>query len=228
MDRTFQSDQRVTARVFLARILWLQGFPDQAKCAAESSIEDARAANHVISLCHGLVQGACPIALWTGDLAAAEHYARMLLDDATRHALAFWHALGSSHQGALVIRRGDVASGLRLLRAGFDELGKTNIAFRLVMLPFLSEMAEALGRAGQIADGLVTIDEAIARSERAEERWPIAEFLRVKGELLLLQGAQGGPRGGRGALPASARLGVPARRAVLGAVCRHEPCPAVE
>jgi hypothetical protein len=94
-----------------------------------------------------------------------------------------------SHSLSGAIRRGDVASGLQLLRAGFDELGEDNAAFRHVT--FLSEMAEALGRAGQIADGLVTIDEALARSERTEERWPIAEFLHVKGELLLSQSAQG-------------------------------------
>jgi hypothetical protein len=33
------------------------------------------------------------------------------------------------------------------------------------------------------------IEEAKARSELTEERWPIAELLRIKGELLLLQGA---------------------------------------
>jgi hypothetical protein len=31
---------------------------------------------------------ACPIALFVGDLAAAEHYIEMLLDHSTRHALA--------------------------------------------------------------------------------------------------------------------------------------------
>ena len=76
-----------------------------------------------------------------------------------------------------------------LLRAGFDNLGETNLAFRLPT--FLSEMAEALSRAGQIADGLVTIDEAIAHSKRTEARWAFAELPRVKGELLLLQGAPG-------------------------------------
>ena len=35
------------------------------------------------------------------------------------------------------------------------------------------------------------IEEANARSERAEECWPIADLLRVKGEPLLLQGAPG-------------------------------------
>jgi predicted ATPase len=50
-------------------------------------------------------------------------------------------------------------------------------------------MAEALGRTGQIVDGLATIEAALAWTERSEDHWAIAELLRVKGELLLLQGA---------------------------------------
>jgi predicted ATPase len=50
-------------------------------------------------------------------------------------------------------------------------------------------MADGLGKAGQIADALNAIDDAIARAERTEELWQIAELLRVKGELLLLQNA---------------------------------------
>jgi tetratricopeptide (TPR) repeat protein len=183
-----QIDLRAGARVDLARILWLQGFPDQARRAAESSIEDARAANHVTSLCHALALAACPIALWTGDLAAAESYVGTLLDHSTRQALAVHHALGLCHQRVLAVKRGDVVTGLRLLRAGFDDLGEANAMFRF---PFLSEMAEALGRAGQIADGLAAIDEAIERCERTEEHWVMSELLRIKGELLLLQGAPG-------------------------------------
>ena len=49
--------------------------------------------------------------------------------------------------------------------------------------------AEGLGKAGQIADALDAIDDAIARAERTEELWQIAELLRVKGELVLLQDA---------------------------------------
>ena len=80
----------------------------------------------------------------------------------------------------LVIKRGDSATGLRLLRAGLNELGEAKFA-ALRLVTFL--MAEALARAGQIADGLAMIEEAIARSEYSEERWLIAELLRVKGEL---------------------------------------------
>ena len=52
-------------------------------------------------------------------------------------------------------------------------------------------MAEALGHAGQHAEGLAATEEAIARSESTEEHWAMAELLRVKGELLLMQGAPG-------------------------------------
>jgi predicted ATPase len=48
---------------------------------------------------------------------------------------------------------------------------------------------EALGRTGQIGDALGLVEEAIDHSERTEERWAFAELQRVKGELLLLQGA---------------------------------------
>jgi predicted ATPase len=54
---------------------------------------------------------------------------------------------------------------------------------------FLAEIADALGRDGKAAEGLSIIDEALARSERNEERWCVAELQRVKGELILREGA---------------------------------------
>ncbi len=52
----FQIDQKVAAGTFLARVLWLQGFPDQAMRTAEGNVEDAHAANHVMTLCSTLSQ----------------------------------------------------------------------------------------------------------------------------------------------------------------------------
>jgi predicted ATPase len=112
----------------------------------------------------------------------------MLLDHSRKHGLATWHAWGRCYEGVLTIQRGDLGPGLQLLRSGLDERGDATSALQL--LTFLSGMAEALGRAGHIADAIATIDDAIGRAEAAEERWRMTEFLRVKGEILLLQGAK--------------------------------------
>ena len=64
------------------------------------------------------------------------------------------------------------------------------------------------------------------RSERTEELWVIAELLRVKGELLLLQGGSAAAATAedhfRQALDWARRQGA----LVLGTARRHEPCPA--
>jgi predicted ATPase len=75
------------------------------------------------------------------------------------------------------------------LRAGLDELGVAGSSLRFLTL--LGQLAEALGRAEEIAEGLAAIDKAIERSEHTEEYWIMAELLRRKGDLLLLQGAAG-------------------------------------
>jgi predicted ATPase len=190
----FEIDEAVGGRAWLARILWLQGLPDQATRAAERSVVDARATNHAISQGQVLAVAACPVALWAGDLAAAEHYVEMLLDNSTRHALPRWHVYGRCYQGMLVIQRGDVDAGLWLLRAAFDEPAAAGSARRLVA--FL--ISAASGHAGQIADGLPAIEDAIIRCEHTEERWLIAELLRSKGELLLLRGEPGAPAAAEG------------------------------
>ena len=187
----YQLEHRVFARAWLAWILWLQGFPDQAMVAADRSIEEARATKHIVSLCHALSFGACPIALWVGDLVAAERYVGMLLEHATRHALVRMHAAARRFQGVLLLSQGDVTAGLPLLRTSLAELGETNISTASRFLTFLSEVAGALGRAGHVANALAAIEKALAATERLEERWIIGELLRTKGELLLLQGTAG-------------------------------------
>jgi predicted ATPase/DNA-binding winged helix-turn-helix (wHTH) protein len=188
----FHRDQGLAARALLARILWLQGYPSQAIRAAQSAVEEAQASEHALSLCSTLANAACPIALLLGDLSAAEQYVSMLLDHSARHALMYWVAWGRSFEGALAVSRGDTAAGLQLLRAAFHELGERWFPVRLI--PLEGVLAKALGRAGQVADGLAVIDRALDRSERIKERVGIAELLRLKSELLLLRRDQEGAK----------------------------------
>ena len=127
-----------------------------------------------------------PLALLAGDLATAESSLTMLLDQSARYSLPFWAASGRSNRGMLLIKRGDLDAGLRLLRAGDFELGEGSVAWRSIT--FCTETGKALGRTGQIGDRLIMVEATIDHCERTEERWIFAELLRVKGELLLLQG----------------------------------------
>jgi predicted ATPase len=54
------------------------------------------------------------------------------------------------------------------------------------MSSLFAELAAGLAGAGQIAEGLAVVDEALARAKQTEAEWCLAELLRTKGELLLL------------------------------------------
>src|SRR5262249_35004036 len=112
----------------------------------------------------------------------------MLLDRSARHGLAVWHAWGRCFEAVLCIKRGDVNTGVQLLRGALDAVRK--IGFTRHYTAFLGALAEGVASAGQITQALATIDEALTRSERNEERWCVPELLRIKGELVLGEGAQ--------------------------------------
>ena len=184
---TFQHDQRVLAQTTLARILWLQGLPDQAMATAQANFKDARAVGHGVSLCYVLAEAVCPVALFVGDLVAADNYVTMLLENLERHGLAVWHAWGRCFEAVLRVERGDVDVGVRLLLDALHAVRATG--FMRYYIPFLGTLAEALAEAGQLAQGLVIIDQALMHSGRDEGHWCLAELQRIKGELVLLEGA---------------------------------------
>jgi predicted ATPase/DNA-binding winged helix-turn-helix (wHTH) protein len=185
----FGFDQRISARIMLARILWLQGSPEQARRAAEATIEEARATGHASSLCYALADAACPIALWTGDLEAADRYTALLIDHSTRLALPAWQPVGQLYQAALFVRRGEVANGLPKMRAGFQIDGRPLYAWTHAL--FLGELAQGLASAGLAESALATAKQAVDRCRRNEEHWLIAELLRLCGEFVLQRDAPG-------------------------------------
>jgi predicted ATPase len=178
----FWFDQNIAGRVVLARILWLRGLADQAWRTVQSAVGAAEALGDRPTLCYALTHGSCLIALWAGNLAAAESYAEMLLDLSRRHGYAPWGEFASRIKGVVFVKAGDIKTGSPLLGAGLDEINDPD--FGIWFLTGLTELAGALGHAGRIADGLATIERGIDQSERG---WLAPELLRIKGELLLLQ-----------------------------------------
>jgi predicted ATPase/DNA-binding winged helix-turn-helix (wHTH) protein len=179
----FQFDQLTVARSFYSRILWLQGYAEQAMRIAGSTVEGALAIDHPGSVLIALFQAACPVALLAGDLPAADRFVRMLLDFSVNHDVNGGNAVAQSFKSVLLIRRDDIVPALKELRTALAGVPET--AFHLNYVQFLAELAQALGRTGEVAKGLLTIEEALARCEHSEESWYVAELMRLKGELLL-------------------------------------------
>jgi predicted ATPase/DNA-binding winged helix-turn-helix (wHTH) protein len=179
----FQFDQRVAARAFLSRAMWLQGFAGQALRMAEAAVDEALAIDHPPSIFYALHSAACPVSLLAGDLVMAERYINVMRELSLRRERDIWNVLAQSFRGVLLIKQGDVAPGIALLHAN---LAKNALLFQKTAM--MADAAEGFARLGDAAKGLEIIDEALARSERDEERWCVAELLRIKGELVLLYG----------------------------------------
>jgi predicted ATPase/DNA-binding winged helix-turn-helix (wHTH) protein len=179
----FHFDQRVLARAVLARVLWVQGFPEQATSVARANLDEAIAGGHRLSICYALAEAACPVVLMSGELALAEQSIATLIDLATSRALTFWGSWGRCLEGALLIRRGAPKNGSRILRAAIDALSEMGWALRVP--DFLGILAEGLADSGQMAEAAATIEMALAKSERDGELWCFAELLRIKAELML-------------------------------------------
>ena len=180
----FIFDQRATAQSFLARILWLQGDPGQARRLVDKILEAASETEDPLSLCQILVQAACPIAILSEDWADCERHVALLLDVATSNGLEFWRLWGECFHAVLVARTIDPRAGVRMLEAALD--GLRGIQYGVYYIVFQGEYARALGALGLIDQASAAIEQAISRSEQNQERWYAAELLRIKGELLLL------------------------------------------
>lgn len=182
----FQLDPRLAARGTLANVLWLQGYPDQAVQMARQQLDGARAADHALALCNALVHAACPIALFTGDLVAAERLLTEIQDHVAKHAMVIWSAMGRCLRGEWLLARGD-ASGLGVLRDALHEL--SGVGFRMRYAAHLAAFAKGLAAQDDSEAARVAIDEAIALSERSGEIWCLPELLRIKGDVLCLAGS---------------------------------------
>src|SRR5262245_20373727 len=179
-----QLHQRIGIECAYARVLWAQGFLDQAVRLTESLVEYARSNDYEISFLYALIFAACPIVLSVGDLTTADRHVRLAIDLAARHALEVYKAWARCYEAILLIKRGDHHAGSELLQSAIGRL--PGPIFDHLTSQFLAELALGLGGSGLIAEGLVVVDRALAGAEQTEARWYLAELLRTKGELLLL------------------------------------------
>jgi predicted ATPase len=121
-----------------------------------------------------------------GDNAALAERADELVAVAAEQGFPHWCAIGTIYRGWVKVKKGDLAEGIPLLRAGSSAFRATGAK---VWMPYhIALLARAIEIAGQIEEALSLLDEALEIVEPTGERWFAAELYRHKGQLLLRQG----------------------------------------
>jgi predicted ATPase/DNA-binding winged helix-turn-helix (wHTH) protein len=166
---------------YLARTLWLQGYPDQAIERARLTVKDAAAIDHPVTMSVALVW-AVSVFLWTGDLQSAEEHLRWLITHAESHSLGPYVAAAHGFEGELAIRRGDPEGGVDRLNGCFAALKATR--YELLSTAFSIACVQGLAASGRCAEGVSRIDQTIRRVEANGDLSFMPELLRVKGRLL--------------------------------------------
>ncbi len=184
----FMGDLQAAALTYLARVLWLQGYPDQAMQTATRAVERAKSTGHAFSLGHTLSLAACRISLWTGNWDLAREYIDVLGEYSPKNnPSSTWSRAGARLRGILLIKRGDVALGGDMLRWDREITGN-RLTLRGIS-DLRAELAWGLGRSGRVDEGIDAIEAVIVFAEDINDGWIHPELLRIKGELLRLRGA---------------------------------------
>ncbi len=177
----FGHDVGVVTMYYLALALWPLG--DLGRVVSLVDEAEARVADlsHIGSLAFGRMH-AVLLALMRGGASRAAENAVEFARLTREHDLPMWRAFGVFLEGLAVAETGALSGGLKAMRRGVNLLREQNVRLYDGLIKIV--LAEAEARAGDPDRALVTLDEALATSERIGQRAFDAELHRVRGEML--------------------------------------------
>jgi predicted ATPase len=180
-------DPKVSALTYLALVLWVLGFPDQARhasaeafrCAAE--LDQANLTAHV----HNFAGAGLDELL--GDVRGVRAHADAIVELADRHSLGYWRVNGLILRGWAMVRQGATETGLALMSQNAAERTAQGVSW--YQARYLCMLAAAYAQAAQAERGLRVIAEAKDLVARSEEHLWEGELARIEGELMRVQRA---------------------------------------
>jgi class 3 adenylate cyclase/predicted ATPase len=176
----YGNNPKVYCLTFSAYALWLLGYPDQALARAQESLTLAQSLSYPFSLGLALGHG-----IWVHqnrrEVQAAEACTEALIALANEQGFPHWFAWGTILHGWVLAEKEQGAEGIAQMRHGLNSRAKGDDLERPY---FLSLLAEAYGRVGQVQAGLDVLAEALNVVNKTGERYYEAELCRLKGELL--------------------------------------------
>ena len=184
----FNHDPRTMASVYATHVIWMLGYPDEAARLSDAKDAHACQRGHPFDRSWALCWGAgvfdyrCEPDTLLEHAQAAERLGR-------EHSMPFvWSCLAPLHYGAALIRKGNFAQGLALLKPALAIFEANGCR---VTSPFHEcHLAEATACLGDLDGAMNIVEATIAQVEHPgrEERVHYAEILRLKGWILSLKG----------------------------------------
>ena len=180
----------VSCLSYVAWVLWLLGYPDQALARSQEALTLAQEQQHPYSLVHAL-GFAAGLHQFRREKAAAQARAEAAIILATEQGFPFWGEMGTMRRGWALAAQGHGEEGIAQIQQGLAAMQAAGV--KLGCAHWLALLAEAYGHVGETQEGLSVLAEALATVHNCGGRWWEAELYRLKGELLLRQaGGQGG------------------------------------
>jgi predicted ATPase len=187
-------DTWVSCLAFLARVLWMLGYPDQALTRSDEMLIHAQARSHTYSLSRALGHAAMLHRLRREWSTAQERTEAAV-------AITTEHGLGQSMESTAILPfdRGEVLAAQGQGDTGIAQMHQELTAIRamgerLSISAYLVRLAAACGQSGQVEEGLHLLAEALVHVEHTGERYYEAEVYRLKGELLWQQAVPDAPQ----------------------------------
>jgi class 3 adenylate cyclase/predicted ATPase len=172
----------VLNRSYRALALYRLGYSDQAVREGRESVALAQESGHPSALTEALFHDGA-LHEFLGDVEVARERAEALIALATEQGFYQYVVRGMLIRGCAVADGGQIEAGITELRGALDVMQAAG--FELSRPHFTGILAEAYGKAGQPAQGIALIEEAVDCMNRTGQRTLEAGLQRIKGDLLL-------------------------------------------
>ncbi len=177
-------DPRVGCLSYAALALWFLGYPAQALKRSHEALTVAQELFHPYSLAFALDLAAM-LRQFRRESQAVQEHAESAITLCAEQGFPYYLAWGTSLQGCALAEQGQSEEGIAQLRQGLAAWQATGAERHRPY--FLTQLAEAYGKAGQAEEGLTVLVEALVAVNKTEGRVWEAELYRLKGELTLAQ-----------------------------------------
>jgi predicted ATPase/class 3 adenylate cyclase len=180
-------DPKASALPYLAIVLWILGYPEQAQSLGRAAFDYAMELNQTNLIGHVRVYGGAGPAELMGDVAAVHANADAVIELADQHSLNYWRLSGLILRGWTLTQEGAVEDGLALMRQSL--IDRNRLGANWYQVRYLCMLATTYLHLGRGDEGLAALSEAKDLAARNDEHMWAAELARIEGELRRAQGA---------------------------------------